>query len=190
MSGFEDFLIQKRIDPQAFRMARSEEFAQYAFLFEKMGAKSFDHQKKFYFNLLRKEFLLAQIPEIAKVAPTTQKPVKPAGPVTKAPPMKRKPVMKPAKSDSKTSAVPPGIKPPKKGLGKPIMKPPGSEAKSSSAPSGMKPPKKKLGKPVMKPATSEEKSSSAPAGMKPPKKKLGKPLMKPLPPNKDSSTDA
>ena len=54
--NFEIFLKKKRIDSDRFHKERPSEWEAYQKLFEQMGPKSFDHQKKFFFNPLRLSF--------------------------------------------------------------------------------------------------------------------------------------
>ncbi|MFD2596604.1 hypothetical protein, partial [Sphingobacterium griseoflavum] len=69
MTTFEDFFAKKKID---ILLLRSEELALYEEFrlhYAQMGEKSFDHTKKFWFNKLRKKYLLIE-PEVEKSAPT------------------------------------------------------------------------------------------------------------------------
>lgn len=108
---FIEFLLQKRINSATFQAEKPEMWQHFAQLFDQMGEKSFDGQKKFYFNPLRADFplFLGEIEQIeaekkaatiAKKIPT--KPVIPVKaieettleePVKKMPP-KMKPIIK------------------------------------------------------------------------------------------------
>lgn len=67
--SLEDFLRKKRIAPDAFRAALPEEWAEYERLFQEMGPVSFDYQKKFFFNGLRRAFPLPPEPALPAEAP-------------------------------------------------------------------------------------------------------------------------
>ncbi|NOK86099.1 MAG: hypothetical protein GFH27_549397n47 [Chloroflexi bacterium AL-W] len=66
---FHDFLYRKRIHAEAFQQARSGEYDDLAALYQAVGVKSFDQQKKFIFNPLRKIFPL---PEALVIAPSSK----------------------------------------------------------------------------------------------------------------------
>ncbi len=55
---FETFFTKKKIDIVKLKNASSELYDELYNSFQVMGAKSFDHSKKFFFNKWRKEFLL------------------------------------------------------------------------------------------------------------------------------------
>ncbi|SMO59614.1 hypothetical protein SAMN06265350_104132 [Solitalea koreensis] len=55
---FEEFFAKKKINLQALKKVQPELFDEFKTHFELMGEKSFDHSKKFWFNKLRREFLL------------------------------------------------------------------------------------------------------------------------------------
>lgn len=65
---FEEFFKKKRIDLGALEKAEPALFSEFKTHYEKMGEKSFDHTKKFWFNKLRLQYLLP--PEVK-----TEKPV-------------------------------------------------------------------------------------------------------------------
>ncbi|TAE51047.1 MAG: hypothetical protein EAZ89_10835 [Bacteroidetes bacterium] len=98
---FEDFLKSKRIDSAAFRAARPEEWESWRQLFEAMGPVSFDYQKKYFFNPVRRSFLLS-----------VTEPEKPAE--EKKPALSGKPklVMKPSLKPPKTENTPPDVQHP------------------------------------------------------------------------------
>lgn len=56
--SLEEFLQKKKIDILAFKSNSLELFQEFESHFEQMGAKSFDHTKKYLFNKLRKQFPL------------------------------------------------------------------------------------------------------------------------------------
>jgi hypothetical protein len=53
---FQAFLVKKRIDGDAFRTQRPQEWERYAQVFAEIGEVSFDQQKKFLFNPWRIAF--------------------------------------------------------------------------------------------------------------------------------------
>ena len=59
---FEEFFKKKRIDLAALQKAEPVLFSEFKTHFEQMGEKSFDHTKKYWFNKVRRQFLLP--PEI------------------------------------------------------------------------------------------------------------------------------
>ncbi len=90
LPDFASFLIDKKIDPKAFREGNSSEWHEWEPLYLAMGAKSFDHYLKYRFNALRRAFPLPVQPEI-EADPVT------AGQPAKAPlPRKKLPLVRPA----------------------------------------------------------------------------------------------
>lgn len=63
---FEEFLIRKKIDPVQLKTAEPELFSEFNNHYGQMGAKSFDHSKKFWFNKLRRAYHLKEEPKSAK----------------------------------------------------------------------------------------------------------------------------
>ena len=59
---FEEFFKKKRIDLAALEKAEPALFSEFKMHFEQMGEKSFDHTKKYWFNKVRRQYLLP--PEI------------------------------------------------------------------------------------------------------------------------------
>jgi hypothetical protein len=87
--SLEDFLRQKRIASDAFRAAQPAEWAEYERLLRELGPISFDYQKKFFFNGLRREFpLLPEAPAAAEASPAPERKKlilkRPAAPVPEA----------------------------------------------------------------------------------------------------------
>lgn len=73
--SFEAFLKQKLVDSAAFRQQQPEMWESFSGLYEEIGEKSFDLQKKFYFNDLRGLYPLPlAAKEEPKPASTTQRP--------------------------------------------------------------------------------------------------------------------
>jgi hypothetical protein len=79
--NFEEYLISKRIDSQAFRSAEPLLWNEWNALFEAMSPTSFTAQKLYLINPMRRKYLL-KLPE----PPPTPKPASTAA---------AKPVMKP-----------------------------------------------------------------------------------------------
>lgn len=55
---FEEFFIKKRINLAQLRQAKPDLYDEFRSHYDLMGEKSFDHTKKYWFNRLRKEYLL------------------------------------------------------------------------------------------------------------------------------------
>lgn len=73
--SFEAFLKQKLVDSAAFRQQQPEMWESFLGLYEEIGEKSFDLQKKFYFNDLRGLYPLPlAAKEEPKPASTTPRP--------------------------------------------------------------------------------------------------------------------
>ena len=74
---FEEFFVKKRIDLARLKQAKPDLYEEFREHYRLMGEKSFDHTKKYWFNRLRKDFLLIEpkepkSPEIVKApAPIT-----------------------------------------------------------------------------------------------------------------------
>lgn len=56
--NFEEYLVQKKIDGEAFRRKKPAQYAEWKALFEELHPESFTAQKKFLINNIRREFLL------------------------------------------------------------------------------------------------------------------------------------
>lgn len=88
-TGFEAYLVSKKIDSQAFRNAEPDLWEAWKREFEEMHPNSFTVQKLNLINPIRRKYLLAELPD-AKSAGTSS-----PGPVPPAAPKPGKPVMKP-----------------------------------------------------------------------------------------------
>jgi hypothetical protein len=105
---FEEFFTKKKIDLAMLQRAKPDLYEEFRQHYAQMGEKSFDHTKKYWFNRLRKDYLLegeATIPAgipapkpMASSAATTAK--DPAAPVAEA-----------AKPTGLSSMSPSGFKP-------------------------------------------------------------------------------
>ena len=74
MVTFEEFFEKKKIDLSLLQQDNATLYKEFADHFEQMGAKSFDHSKKFWFNRLRKDYHLADkpvVPPVEKVITAT-----------------------------------------------------------------------------------------------------------------------
>lgn len=78
---FEEYLIKKKIDPEAFRKGEPERWQEWHGLFEQMHPNSFTEQKKFLINDIRRKY---QLREEAKKEEASKK----AGPAIRIPPRK------------------------------------------------------------------------------------------------------
>lgn len=56
---FEAYLIQKKIDGEAFMKNEPERYTEWKNLFQNIHPESFTTQKKFLLNLIRRRYLLA-----------------------------------------------------------------------------------------------------------------------------------
>ena len=56
---FEDYLLSKKINPQAFQLAEPERYAEWQLIFEKVNPESFTMQKKFLINPTRRKYPVA-----------------------------------------------------------------------------------------------------------------------------------
>lgn len=84
MLSFEEFFLKKKIDLTALQAGQPSLYAEFSKHYAAMGEKSFDHSKKFWFNRLRKSYLLAEgepAPAPQKVMPVSDHPVKPVSEV-------------------------------------------------------------------------------------------------------------
>jgi hypothetical protein len=80
---FEEYLISKKIDSQAFLAAEPQLWNEWNGLFQEMSAASFTAQKLYLINPIRRKYLL-KISEVAGVP-------KPSAPAAAKPVMKPKP---------------------------------------------------------------------------------------------------
>ena len=61
MLSFTEFFTKKKIDLKALQIGRPDLYQEFDRDYALMGEKSFDHSKKFWFNRLRKDYLLQEI---------------------------------------------------------------------------------------------------------------------------------
>jgi len=67
MVTFEEFFEKKKIDLSLLQQDNEALYAEFENHFAQMGAKSFDHSKKFWFNKLRKDYHLVDKPVVQVV---------------------------------------------------------------------------------------------------------------------------
>ncbi len=84
---FEEFLKKKKIDPIQLEMTERALFSEFESDFNKMGDKSFEYSKKFWFNKLRRAHPLKEEPKPVKVEETNPSKIvadssKPAEPIS------------------------------------------------------------------------------------------------------------
>lgn len=156
---FEEFFTKKKIDLAMLQRAKPDLYEEFRQHYAQMGEKSFDHTKKYWFNRLRKDYLLegeATIPAgipapkpMASSAATTAK--DPAAPVAEA-----------AKPTGLSSMSPSGFKPRFKAAA--AKSTPDSETPAEKPAEATPPPAKPVGfKPRFKAGvTTPEKAQPAP----------------------------
>jgi hypothetical protein len=173
---FEEFFKKKKISLVALEQGEPRLFSEFKVHFEKMGEKSFDHTKKYWFNKLRLRFPAPPEPKVEKVVientlaeqtiteTLAEKPVQPApkvgftprfkaGATKPAEPAPEPEVKQEVEKSEKTEkpAAPAGFKPRfKAGVTKPAEPP----ANTEPAPEPEK-------------AAESEKPAAAPVGFKP-----------------------
>lgn len=74
-TDFEAYLKGKKIDADAFRKARPEQFDSLEKVFDQVHPDSFTAQKLFLINPIRREFRLVEEEAPKEVKPTTKRPV-------------------------------------------------------------------------------------------------------------------
>ncbi|SEM83467.1 hypothetical protein SAMN05216436_10871 [bacterium A37T11] len=67
---FEEFFVKKKIDLGLLKIQQPALYDEFQLHFRLMGEKSFDHTKKYWFNRLRKDFLLCE--ETVTILPETK----------------------------------------------------------------------------------------------------------------------
>lgn len=73
---FDEYLIKKKIDSTAFKLAEPAQWQEWSILFESMSDASFTAQKLYLINPTRRKFLLKEeLIEKPKPAPAVAKPV-------------------------------------------------------------------------------------------------------------------
>ena len=69
---FDEFFAKKKIDLSLLLAKNPSLYREFEEHYAQMGPKSFDHTKKFWFNKLRKTYLLTEIPPAVEKQTTTQ----------------------------------------------------------------------------------------------------------------------
>lgn len=164
---FEEFFKKKRIDLTLLQTDKPDLYEEFRQHYAQMGEKSFDHTKKYWFNRLRKEFLLkiVELPkEMPKAAPAEVQTVIAAGSAVSGKPTGFKPrfkasAVKPIKPAADTSQVaPPEEIAPKKPEAPNV---PGPSRKGTTPALGFKP-RFKAGQATAKAPGSNKEETKAP----------------------------
>lgn len=175
---FEEFFIKKKIDLAQLQRAKPALYEEFRSHYEQMGEKSFDHTKKYWFNRLRKDYLLAE-PAPVRTKADTPPSTKPLASGALSAPAPESTSTAAAPSTGLSSVSPAGFKPRfKAGTTKPTPsaeptedKPTGTKApideapQKATAPTGFKP-RFKPG--TTKPAPPAESTEKKPVESKPP----------------------
>ena len=139
---FEEFFTKKRIDLALLRQAKPALYEEFRDHYAQMSEKSFDHTKKYWFNRLRKEFLLEVVeppkaavekPPVAKAAEVSAS-AKPA-----AKPAGFKPRFKAGATSAPKPAETPTVAQQPAGTGKPSVAPAEKPTTPTTKPTGFKP---------------------------------------------------
>ena len=77
MLSFAEFFLKKKIDLDTLQKAKPELYQEFLRDYNLMGEKSFDHSKKFWFNRLRKEYLLSEAEEVVNAPKNVEKSAEP-----------------------------------------------------------------------------------------------------------------
>ncbi|MEI5984767.1 hypothetical protein VJ786_07625 [Sphingobacterium sp. PU5-4] len=154
MLTFTEFFTKKKIDIIALQKSRPDLYQEFDRDYALMGEKSFDHSKKFWFNRLRKEYLLEEIEIPAEEKKEVVKPE----------------VTNPVKVESKS----PEVSDSGNATAKPAGFKPRFKAASIKKPADVEIPKKEETTDSVKPeataaetAAQDEKKAAKPAGFKP-----------------------
>ncbi len=75
MLTFEEFFQKKKINIVLFQTAEPDLFAEFFNHYHLMGEKSFDHTKKYWFNVLRRSYPLAEVVKPHAVQPEAISPI-------------------------------------------------------------------------------------------------------------------
>ncbi len=149
MLTFTEFFTKKKIDIIALQKSRPDLYQEFDRDYALMGEKSFDHSKKFWFNRLRKEYLLEEI---------------------EIPAEEKKEGVKPdVTSSAKVESKSPEVSDPGNTTAKPAGFKPRFKATSIKKPAEIETPKKEEENPPVaaEKSTEDEKKPVKPAGFKP-----------------------
>ena len=196
-----EFFSKKKINLKAIEKEQPELYVEFVRDYSQMGEKSFDHSKKFWFNKLRKQYLLADEPIVVETklqqSGSVEKPVDNQSIISK--PSGFKPKFKSSISANEQVSNEDNSKPISTDTTNDIPEPVHTTPASTASNPGFKPRFKasQLPKPVeevkensaQKSNTGDEASSSSnkPAGFKP--RFQASQLPKPVDEEKDSSAD-
>lgn len=165
---FEEFFTKKKIDLARLKRAKPDLYEEFRDHYTQMGEKSFDHTKKYWFNRLRKDYLLEEVDlppvkvkasEILPTASDTEAPSsamptsKPAGFTPRFKPAVTKPVTKVEKSENTSTEDKPPTEP--------------QTPQKAATPSGFKPRFKPGITPETKKQQPEEDTEKSTASAKP-----------------------
>lgn len=162
MLTFTEFFTKKKIDIIALQKSRPDLYEEFDRDYALMGEKSFDHSKKFWFNRLRKEYLLEEIeiPAEEKKEVVLEK--------------KKEAVNSLSSSSAKVESKSPEVSEPGNTTAKPAGFKPRFKATSIKKPVEIETPKKEETTDSVKPeasaaetAAQDEKKAVKPAGFKP-----------------------
>ncbi|MCY4780908.1 hypothetical protein ORI89_14710 [Sphingobacterium sp. UT-1RO-CII-1] len=185
MMTFEEFFAKKKIDLTVLLAENPSLYREFEDHYAQMGPKSFDHTKKFWFNKLRKTYLLKEIsPDLGKQTTTqASKPSTPPIQQQSTVPTTFKPRFKAAaaplqKETTEQTAKPTGFKPRfKAGLTKPAIEQQELQKETTeqvAKPTGFKPRFKAATTPVQKTAIEQQElqketteQAAKPTGFKP-----------------------
>lgn len=174
---FEEFFNKKKISLVALEQGEPALFSEFKVHFEKMGEKSFDHTKKYWFNKLRLRFPAPPEPKVEKVVientlaeqtiteTLTEKPAQPAPKVGFTPRFKAG-ATKPAEATSAPEAKPEAAK--SEDGEKPASGPTGFKPRfKAGVTKQAQPAAKTEATPEPEKPTEREAPASAPVGFKP-----------------------
>lgn len=179
---FREYLMKKKIDPEAFQKNEPEMFRSLESLFMQVHPKSFTMQKLFLINIIRRKYQLAVVDKKAlisgkaKAKPIVKRAVQPKQEDTvekrSSRPVMKKPAVKPKVSTEESArSVKPVVK-------KPVMKPKIKKKEEGEIKPSAKP---IIKKPVVKPKiTPKPKKEDEEKEVKPsPKPIMKKPVINP-----------
>jgi hypothetical protein len=167
---FEEFFAKKKIDLTLLKRIKPDLYEEFRQHYALMGEKSFDHTKKYWFNRLRKDFLLPDQKTLKGKADAPGGASSEAGPSTEARGVK----------PSDVGARPLGFKPRFKAQVTPPTPAPASETPPVEPPAQESVPAKPLGfKPRFKPGITPPTTRNAPTGAQ-------DPTEEPKPPTQDA----
>src|SRR5690606_7540284 len=138
---FEEFFTKKRIDLVLLRRAKPDLYEEFRDHYAQMSEKSFDHTKKYWFNRLRKDFLLEVVePPKAVIEREPKAAESPTSATPAAKPAGIKPRFEPGATPApKPVATPTEVPPEPTGAGEASAAPDEKPATPTTNPVGFKP---------------------------------------------------